>query len=160
MASTGSRVAEGSPPDVVTPPFDLIKYNAASSTRALTGGLAGTCIAILTFVLFFLYPRWTSGAINGLLFQWTLLNIVVTTFLMCMAAMLYWMVMEAMVAHHPLMPGLSRRADDLFLVSTVLLLLEPALILFTVGVDYVAGAALGLWFVVLLILWLARRWFY
>ncbi len=159
MASSGSRVAEVPEPGSASPPLDQVMYNYASSTRALTAGLAGTCVAILTFVLFFLYPRWTSGEINGLLFQWTALNIVVSLFLMSLASALYWMVMEGMLAHHPRTPGLLRRADALFMASVMLLFLEPALILWTVAVYYVAGAAIALWFGMIAILVLAWRWF-
>jgi hypothetical protein len=38
--------------------------------------LAGTSIAIFTFLLFFLYPRYSSGEINSILFQLTLSVIV------------------------------------------------------------------------------------
>ena len=34
--------------------------------------LAGTSIAIFTFLLFFLYPRYVSGGLNAFLFQATL----------------------------------------------------------------------------------------
>lgn len=139
--------------------FDQLTYNAASSTRALTTGLAGTCVAILTFVLFFLYPRWTGGEVNNLLFQWALTNIVVTLFLTILSAILYWLVIEAVLTNHPLTPRLSRGADLLFLVGAMLLALEPALILFTVAIYFVATVALALWLTVLVILGLAWRWF-
>ena len=44
---------------------------AVNVTRSYT--LAGTNIAIFTFMLFFLYPRFESGRINPLLFQVTLI---------------------------------------------------------------------------------------
>ncbi len=159
MPPNGAPAAEGSHGDSDSSPLDQVKYGYASSTRALTAGLAGTCVAILTFVLFFLYPRWTSGEIGTLQFQWTLLNIVVSLFLMSVSSALYWMVMEGLVARHPRTPGLTRWADRMFTASVLLLFLEPALILWTVAVDYVAEAALALWFVMILILVFAWRWF-
>ena len=42
--------------------------------------LAATSIAIFTFMLFFLYPKFASGAINALLFQATLIVMGVATF--------------------------------------------------------------------------------
>lgn len=159
MAPAAIGRPAGSDIDASKPSFDQLTYNAASSTRALTLGLAGTCVAILTFALFFLYPRWTSGEINTWLFQWTLSNIVVTLFLMVLSAILYWLVLEAVVLNHPLKPTLSRWADLLFLVGSVLLTLEPALILFTVAVYYVAALALALWLVVLVTLGFAWRSF-
>ena len=44
---------------------------AINVTRTYT--LAASNIAIFTFMLFFLYPRFESGRINSLLFQATLL---------------------------------------------------------------------------------------
>jgi len=38
-------------------------------------------VAILTFALFFLYPRWASGEVNPVLFQGTIAGIVVSLFL-------------------------------------------------------------------------------
>ena len=38
--------------------------------------LAGTSVAIFTFLLFFLYPQYSSGQINSILFQFTLAIIV------------------------------------------------------------------------------------
>jgi hypothetical protein len=42
--------------------------------------LAGTSIAIFTFMLFFMYPRFVNGEINALLFQTTLVVMGVATF--------------------------------------------------------------------------------
>ena len=42
--------------------------------------LAATSIAIFTFMLIFLYPRFAGGEINGLLFQATLVVMGVATF--------------------------------------------------------------------------------
>jgi hypothetical protein len=42
--------------------------------------LAATSIAIFTFILFFLYPRFASGQVNALLFQATLVVMGVATF--------------------------------------------------------------------------------
>ncbi len=159
MTSAGAH-GTGSPAQgTAAPSLDQLAHNVATSTRSLSAGLAGTCVAVLTFVLFFLYPRWTSGEINGLLFQWTLINIVATLFLMALASILYWMVMEAVAKNHPLTPRLDQTAGLSFMIGTVLLLLEPALILFTVAVDSAAVVALGFWFVVLAVLAFAQRWF-
>ena len=52
---------------------------AANVNRSYS--LAATSIAIFTFMLFFLYPRFASGEINALLFQATLVVMGVATFL-------------------------------------------------------------------------------
>ena len=159
MASVQTGGPQRSDSDASQRTFDQVAYNAASSTRALTSGLAGTCVAILTFVLFFLYPRWTSGEINSFLFQWTLTNVVVTLFLLILSSILYWLVIEAVTTNHPLRPHLARGADLLFLLGSMLLTLEPALILFTVAIYYVATIALALWLAVVVALVLAWRAF-
>jgi hypothetical protein len=51
---------------------------AVNVTRTYT--LAASNIAIFTFLLFFLYPRFESGRINPLLFQATLIAMGVATF--------------------------------------------------------------------------------
>jgi pheromone shutdown protein TraB len=139
------------------PPTERGLYKDANENRSLTAGLGGTSIAILTFVLIFLYDRAASGAINDLLFQWTLLNIVVSLFLISLSSVNYWFVMEALRTNHPGAPRYLRRADGFFAASLVLLLLEPTLILVTVGLYYVGGAALALWLVGMVVLWLGYR---
>jgi len=51
--------------------------------------LAATNIAIFTFMLFFLYPRFENGKINPLLFQSTLIVMGVATFSLVFAALHY-----------------------------------------------------------------------
>ncbi|TLZ86903.1 MAG: hypothetical protein E6K01_09450, partial [Methanobacteriota archaeon] len=55
-----------------------IDVQTAKENRALAVGLGGTCLAILTFLLFFLYPRWVSGEVNPVLFRGTLAGIVMS----------------------------------------------------------------------------------
>jgi hypothetical protein len=52
----------------------------ATSNVNRSYSLAATSIAIFTFILFFLYPRFASGEINALLFQVTLVAMGVATF--------------------------------------------------------------------------------
>jgi high-affinity Fe2+/Pb2+ permease len=149
-------IGPSSPPTGVTPPSvpsaeesvppaHLIEYQDANENRSLTAGLGGTCIAILTFVLIFLYDRAAAGQINSLLYQATLLNIVVSLFLISLSSLNYWFEMEALRTHHPRASVYERRADGFFASSLVLLLLEPTLILLTVRLYYVGGVALVLW---------------
>ena len=123
-------------------------FSEARDNRSLTAGLAGTCIAILTFVLFFLFGRGESGGPNSLLFQWTLVNIVVGLFLISLSSMNFWFVMEALRSNHPEPGKYLRRAERFFGLGWLLLVLEPTLILVTVGL-YVAGLiAFAFWIVV------------
>ena len=52
--------------------------------------LAATSIAIFTFTMFFLYPRFVSGEVNALLFQATLVVMGVATFSFVFASLYYY----------------------------------------------------------------------
>ena len=52
--------------------------------------LAATSIAIFTFILLFLYPRFASGEANALLFQVTLVVMGVATFSFVFASFYYY----------------------------------------------------------------------
>ncbi len=52
--------------------------------------LAGTSVAIFTFLLFFLYPRYFSGEIDAILFQFTLAVIVSVIFSLVISALYYY----------------------------------------------------------------------
>ena len=52
--------------------------------------LAGTSIAIFTFLLFFLYPHYLAGDINAILFQFTLAIIVSVIFSLVVSATYYY----------------------------------------------------------------------
>jgi high-affinity Fe2+/Pb2+ permease len=139
-----SRVAT---PDGRVHPSNLAIYNDANENRSLTAGLGGTIIAILTFVLIFLYDRANAGQINELLFQGTLLAIVVSLSLISISSLNYWFVMEALRSNPPRAAAYQQRADGFFAASVILLLLEPTLILMTVKLYLVGAVALVLWVV-------------
>jgi hypothetical protein len=126
-------------------PTNLAIYNDANENRSLTAGLGATCIAVLTFVLIFLYDRAASGQVNDLLFQGTLLVIVVSLSLISLSSLNYWFVMEALRNRPPRAKVYQQRADGLFAASLVLLLLEPALILVTVRLYVLGAVAVGFW---------------
>jgi len=139
----------------VAPAF-LVEYQDANENRSLTAGLGGTCIAILTFVLIFLYDRAAAGQIDDRLYQATLLNIVVSLFLISLSSLNFWFEMECLRTQHPRASLYEMRAHRLFASSLVLLLLEPTLILLTVRLYYVGAVAAVLWVVGLLAL--AHGW--
>ncbi len=107
--------------------------------------LVGTSIAIFTFLLFFLYPRYSSGEIDPILFQITVTTIGLAIFSLVYAALYYyaltlprsWSSIQSM--------ALLRRGDRLWLVGYTILLVEPTLILFTLRLYPVALVWLGLW---------------
>ncbi len=121
----------------------------AGSNVNRTYSLAATTIAIFTFMLIFLYPRFASGEISALLFQATLAVMGVATFSFVFAALYYygsslsWMENAERAAYY-------QRGDRLWLLGILLLFLDPSLILFSVGLLGVGSAWFALWLVYLL----------
>lgn len=153
----GGATGPASAPEGTVHPSNLALYNDANENRSLTAGLGATCIAVLTFVLIFLYDRANAGQINTVLFQATLLIIVVSLCLISLSSLNYWFVMEAYRTKPSRATDYQRRADGLFAASLVLLLLEPTLILITVRLYYVGGIALALWILGMIVLTLGYR---
>jgi len=122
----------------------------ATSNVNRSYSLGATSIAIFMFMLFFLYPRFASGQINPLLFQTTLVVIGVATFSFVFASFYYYgsslggRIDDAERARY------SRRGDRFWLLGYTLLLLDPSLILFAVGLLAVGSAWFTLWLVYLL----------
>lgn len=111
--------------------------------------LAATTIAIFTFSLIFLYPRYASGEVNALLFQVTLVVMGVATFAFVFASTHYYGSSLAQIedADRALY---ARRGNLLWLLGITMLFLTPSLILFTVGLVGVGLAWLALWLVYML----------
>ena len=107
--------------------------------------LAATSIAIFTFMLIFLYPRFASGEVSALLFQATLVVMGVATFSFVFASLHYYgsslggRIDDAERARY------SRRGDRFWLLGYTLLFLDPSLILFSVGLVVVGSAWFALW---------------
>ena len=107
--------------------------------------LAATSIAIFTFMLIFLYPRFASGEVSALLFQATLVVMGVATFSFVFASLHYYgsslggRIDDAERARY------SRRGDRFWLLGYTLLFLDPSLILFSVGLVVVGSIWLALW---------------
>lgn len=109
--------------------------------------LAASSIAIFTFLLFFLYPRFVSGDVDALPYQATLIVMGVATFSFAFASFYYYgaslvgSIDEAQRMHY------ARRGDLIWLIGCVLLFLAPSLILLTVRLLAVAAVWFGLWLV-------------
>ena len=120
---------------------------AVNVTRSYT--LAGTNLAIFTFMLFFLYPRFEGGKINPWLFQFTLIAMGIAAFSLVFATLHYY--------RCSLVGGMSdsertlqaRRADRLWLLGYTMMFLAPSLVLFLVRLRLVASVWLALWLVYL-----------
>src|SRR5688572_22754263 len=114
--------------------------------------LAASSIAIFTFLLFFLYPRFASGEVDALRFQATLIVMGVATFSFAFASFYYYGASLGGWADDADRTQYSRRGDRLWLLGCVLLFLAPSLILFTVRLLAVASAWFTLWLVYVLFL--------
>jgi hypothetical protein len=112
--------------------------------------LAATSIAIFTFMLLFLYPRFASGEIDALLFQATLVVMGVATFSFVFASFYYYCSSLGGRIDDAERALYSRRGDRFWLVGYTLLFLDPSLVLFSVGLRAVASVWFALWLVFLL----------
>lgn len=126
----------------------MVDEHAASNVNR-SYSLAGTSIAIFTFVLFFLYPRFVSGEINALLFQVTLTVMGVATFAFVFASLYYYCSSLGSRIDDAERARYSRRGDRFWLLGYTLLFFDPILILFSVGLSVVGYAWFVLWLVYL-----------
>lgn len=116
---------------------------AVNVTRTYT--LAASNIAIFTFMLFFLYPKFESGKINPLLFQATLIAMGIAAFSLVFATLHYYRCSlgagmdDAERARHAL------RGDRFWLLGYTTMFLSPSLVLFLVGLYIVASVWLMFW---------------
>jgi hypothetical protein len=123
-----------------------------------TYSLGATSIAIFTFMLFFLYPRFTSGEINPVLFQATLVVMGVGTFSFVFASLYYYGSSLGSRSDDAERTVYSRRGDRFWLLGYSLLFLVPSLILFLVRLVATASAWFALWllYVLFVIRYFAR----
>jgi hypothetical protein len=122
----------------------------AASNVNRSYSLAGTSVAIFTFMLFFLYPRFASGEVNALLFQATLVVMGVATFSFAFASFHYYGSSLGVLIDDAERAQYSSRGDRFWLLGYTLLFLDPSLILFSLGHFVVASAWFALWLVYVL----------
>lgn len=121
----------------------------ASANVNRTYSLGATSLAIFTFTMVFLYPRYLSGEANPLLFQATLIVMGVATFSLIFASFHYYAsslpgrIDEGQRARY------ARRADRFWVFGSTCLFLAPSLVLFTVSLGLVGAAWLSFWLVYL-----------
>ena len=111
--------------------------------------IGGTNIAIFTFMLFFLYPRFESSTINPWLFQFTLIAMGVAAFSFVFAALHYYQASLGGRMSEGDRTLCSRRGDRFWLLGYTMMFLAPSLVLFLVGLIAVASVWLALWLVYL-----------
>jgi hypothetical protein len=122
----------------------------AASNVNRSYSLGATSIAIFLFMLIFLYPKFASGQINLLLFHATLVVMGVATFSFVFASLYYYGASLGSRIDDAERAPYSRRGDRFWLLGYTLLLLDPSLILFSVGLLAVGSVWLALWLVYLL----------
>ncbi len=105
----------------------------ATSNVNRSYSLAATSIAIFTFMLFFLYPRFARGEINAWLFQATLVVMGVATFSFVFASFYYYCASVGSRIDDSERARYSRRGDRFWLLGYTLLFLAPSLILSRLG---------------------------
>jgi len=115
---------------------------AANVNRA--GTLVGSTIAVFTFLLFFLYPQYSSGRVDPTLFQLTLTIIILTILTFSLSGLYYYRVGVLKLSKVKKRASMQRGAL-FWLFGTLFIILEPALILFTVGLTAVGVVALMAW---------------
>src|SRR5687767_1882742 len=104
---------------------------AANVNRAYVIG--GTNIAIFTFMLFFLYPRFENGSIDPSLFQFTLIVMGVAAFAFVFATLHYYRCSLGGGMSEADRTSYARRADRFWLLGYTMMLLAPSLVLFLIG---------------------------
>ena len=109
--------------------------------------LAASTIAIFTFLLFFLYPRFVSGDVDAWPFQATLVVLGVATFSFAFASFYYYGASLGGRIDDATRTQYARRGDRFWLLGCILLFLAPSLILFTVRLFAVAAPWFALWLV-------------
>jgi hypothetical protein len=112
--------------------------------------LAASSIAIFTFLLFFLYPKFATGQVDAYAYQTTLIVMGVATFSFAFSSFYYYGSSLGGRLDDAERARYSRRGDRFWLLGCILLFLAPSLILFTVGLLVVACAWFALWLVYLL----------
>ncbi len=113
--------------------------------------LAASSITIFTFLLFFLYPKYTEGRIDAISYQAILILMGVATFSFAFASFFYYGAsLGGQLEDHD-RARLSRRGDHAWLSGCVLMFLTPSLILLTIGLPIAASGWFALWLVYLLL---------
>jgi hypothetical protein len=112
--------------------------------------LAASSIAIFTFLLFFLYPKFSGGQVDAFAYQAMLIVMGVATFSFAFSSFYYYGSSLGGRIDDVQRATYSRRGDRCWLLGCVLLFLAPSLVLFTIGLLVVASVWFALWLAYLL----------
>lgn len=122
----------------------------AASNVNRSYSLAATSIAIFTFMLFFMYPKFLNGEINALLFQAALVVMGTATFSFVFASFHYYCASVQARISDTERVRFSCRGDRFWLLGYTLLFFGPSLMLFSVKLLFVATVWLTLWLIYLI----------
>jgi uncharacterized membrane protein YhaH (DUF805 family) len=134
-----------------------LRLESAKRGVGLMVGLSGTCVAIFTFSLFFLHPRFVSGEADPLFFKLAVGAIILSLFFFLYGGTFYYAVVEGFARGAGPASVYIAWADRLAVAAFGLFVLFPALALFAIRLSDLGSAALGLWFVHILVLVLTNR---
>lgn len=112
--------------------------------------LAASSIAIFTFLLFFLYPRYVSGEVDPLPYQVALIVMGVATFSFAFSSFYYYGASFRGRIDDATRVRYALSGDRIWLLGCLMLFLTPSLVLFTVRLLAVASVWFGLWLVYVL----------
>jgi hypothetical protein len=118
---------------------------SANVNRAYT--LAATTIAIFTFSMFFLYPRFVNGEADPILFQAAIVVLGLAAYSFVFASLYYYGASLGSRITDAERARSSRRGDRFWLIGYTMLFLAPSLILFSVRLLAVGSVWLTLWLV-------------
>jgi hypothetical protein len=110
-----------------------------------TYSLGAMSIAIFTFMLIFLYPRYASGEVDALLFQATLVVMGVATFSLVFASFHYYAASLVRRMDDAERIRFSRIGDRFWLLGSTLLFVAPSMVLVSVGLVVVGSVWFALW---------------
>jgi hypothetical protein len=120
------------------------ELHAANLNRTVS--LIGTNLAMFTFVLVFLLPRYASNELNGVLFQVTLTASLLAISLFVVSGVSFFEEIAFPALGAERKEALARRGDSSFVAGLMMSTAMPALILFTLpGLLVVAVIAAALW---------------
>lgn len=136
-----------------------LRFEYANENRQATINLGATGVAILTFLLVFLYDKYDAGGWDSVLYRLTLGSVVLSIFFLGISGSSYYFLIEALELKRADTGRFLRVADATFVTGLVLLLLEPALILFTLRIYDIGTMAAALWVISIVVIGRGRRKF-
>jgi hypothetical protein len=148
MAASASNIESVSQRGIALTAIDerLSDHELHAANLNRTVSLIGSNLAMFTFVLVFLLPRYASNELNGVFFQITLTSSLLAIFLFVISGISYFEAVAFARLSVERKKHLIRRGDSMFVLGLMHSTAMPVLILFTLpGLVVVAVIAAALW---------------